>query len=144
MAQTLEELLLRLSLKEPQDDNDNDSPARVAVKEVERNIQASLELCVSNTGNMDVGILIKDNITNEGLDGLARMLFYLTNNPKAVAAEIASLMKDGMKAGTLSQDSITHVMKEWTKLFKENSDIPVIKASEVSGIANMLQRAKER
>lgn len=141
MAQTLEELLLRLSLKEPQDD---DSPAQTQIKEVERNIQASLELCVSNTGSMDVGILIKDGITNEGLDGLARMLFYLTNNPKAVAAEIASLMKDGIKAGTLSEDSITHVMKEWTRLFKENSDVPVIKASEVSGIANMVQRSKER
>lgn len=53
-------------------------------------------------------------------------------------------MKDGMLAGTLSPDSITHVMTEWTKLYKEHSDTAVIRASEVSGIANILNRSKEQ
>lgn len=140
MAQipTLEELLLRLNI----DDNSEEIPSKEA--EAGRDIQATLELVVSSTGNMEVGISIQPDISKNGLDGLAKMLFYLTNNPKAVSAEIASLMKDGMVAGTLSPDSITHVMKEWTRLYKEHSETPVIRSSEVSGIANMLNRHKEQ
>jgi hypothetical protein len=91
---------------------------------------------------MDVGIMIKPNIQKEGLDGLAKMLFYLTNNPKAVALEIGSLLKDGIAAGTLNPDSVTYVLNEWTKMYKEHSETPVIKASEVSGISRMIQQSK--
>ena len=34
-------------------------------------------------------------------------------------------------------------IKEWTKIYKENSDTPVIKSSDVSGIANLLNRGKD-
>ena len=132
---TLEALLESLA-------QNNDTYEEVPTKPAENDVQATLEFRVSSTGNMEVGISIVKDISKNGLDGLARMLFYLTSSPKAVAAEIAALMKDGMQAGTLSPDSITDVMTEWTRLYKENSDTPVIKASDVSGIANILNRSK--
>lgn len=99
-----------------------------------------LLLKVSPDSSFDVQIKLNKDASEASLDGLASMLFYITNKPDTFAAEIVALLRDNIKTGRMKESDVVYMLTKWSKMAKEYSDIPVIKSTEVLGITDKIKK----